>query len=75
MWVTSRIVNHKRSDSSKSWALDCMLVHSEVLGRDLHNVDVAKHVAQVEPEAQVAVVGCDAHTVVGYQGDAGLDEG
>jgi hypothetical protein len=51
-----------------------MLVHSEVLGRDLHNVDVAKHVAQVEPEAQVAVVGCDAHTVVGYRDDVGPDE-
>jgi hypothetical protein len=72
--VTSRTVNRKRSDLNKSWALDCMLARSGVLARDLHNVDVAVHVVQVDLEAQVAVVGCDAHTVVGYRGDAGLDE-
>jgi hypothetical protein len=51
-----------------------MLARSGVLARDLHNVDVAVHVVQVDLEAQVAVVGCDAHTVVGYRGDAGMDE-
>jgi hypothetical protein len=48
-----------------------MLARSEVQAWDLHNVAV--HVAQVDLEAQAAVVGCDAHTVVGYRDDAGLD--
>jgi hypothetical protein len=72
--VTSRTVNRKRSDLNKSWALDCMLARSGVQAWDLHNVAV--HVAQVDLvdlEAQAAVVGCDAHTVVGYRDDAGLD--
>jgi hypothetical protein len=69
--VTSRIVSRKHSDLNKSWALDCMLARSGVQAWDLHNVAV--HVAQVDLEAQAAVVGCDAHTVVGYRDDAGLD--